>query len=191
MQQVRLEHRREQIVRGADRVDVAGEVQVDQVHGRELSPAAAGSAALDPEDRPERGLAETQEGPRADVSECLGERDRGGRLALAGLRRRDRRDGDELAIWRAAQALERGELDLGGPCGRTAESLLEGARAARRARRQAEALAAGWLSWLERCCVSVPTPSGSARNSVRKSHSRLRYARGIDAGLAGEPGDRS
>ena len=62
MQKARLEHRGEQIVRRADRVQVAGEVEVHLLHRHDLRVAAAGRAALDPEDRPERGLAETENG---------------------------------------------------------------------------------------------------------------------------------
>ena len=98
MQEVRLEHRGEQVVRGADRVDVAGEVEVQVLHRHDLRVAAARGAALDPEDRPERGLAQAEHRLAADVAEALRERDRGRRLALAGLRRRDRGDADELPV---------------------------------------------------------------------------------------------
>ena len=53
VQDVRLEHRGEQVVRGADRVDVAGEVEVQILHRHDLRVATSRGAALDPEDRPE------------------------------------------------------------------------------------------------------------------------------------------
>ena len=53
VQKVRLEHRREKVVRGADRVDIAGEVEVQVLHRDDLRVAAAGRAALDPEHRAE------------------------------------------------------------------------------------------------------------------------------------------
>ena len=96
VQDVRLEHRGEQVVRGADRVDVAGEVEVQVLHRHDLRVAAARRAALDPEHRAERRLAQAEHRPLADVPEALGQRDRRRRLPLARLRRRDRRDADEL-----------------------------------------------------------------------------------------------
>ena len=59
---VRVEHRGEQVVRGADRVDVAGEVEVHVLHRHDLRVAAAGRAALDPEHRAERRLAQAEHG---------------------------------------------------------------------------------------------------------------------------------
>ena len=56
--QVVVEHRGEQVVRRGDGVEVAGEVQVDLVHRDHLRVAAAGRAALHPEHRPERRLAD-------------------------------------------------------------------------------------------------------------------------------------
>ena len=111
VQQVRLEHRGEQVVRGADRVDVAGEVEVHVLHRHDLGVAAAGSAALDPEHRAERGLAQAERDALADVPEALRERDGRRRLALARLRRRDRRDVDQLAVGlrRPAGRAPRGE----------------------------------------------------------------------------------
>ena len=60
VQEVRLEHRGEQVVRGADRVDVAGEVEVHVLHRHDLRVAAAGGAALDPEHGAERRLAQAE-----------------------------------------------------------------------------------------------------------------------------------
>ena len=54
VQDRRVDHRREQVVGGADRVDVAGEVEVEVLHRDDLGQAAAGRAALDPEHRTER-----------------------------------------------------------------------------------------------------------------------------------------
>ncbi len=53
VQQVRLEHGGQQVVRGADRVDVAGEVQVHVLHRDDLGVPATRSAALDAEHRPQ------------------------------------------------------------------------------------------------------------------------------------------
>ena len=68
VQDVRVEHRGEQVVRGADRVDVAGEVEVEVLHRHDLRVAAARRAALDPEDRAERRLAQAEHGLLADLA---------------------------------------------------------------------------------------------------------------------------
>ena len=69
-----LDHGREQVVGRADRVDVAREVEVQVLHRHDLGVATAGGAALDPEDRPERGLAQAEHGPVTDVPEpCASE----------------------------------------------------------------------------------------------------------------------
>ena len=112
VQQVRLEHRREEIVRRADRVDVAREVEVHVLHRDDLRVAGAGGAALDPEHGAERRLAQAEDGLLADGAEPLRERDRGRRLALAELRRRDRGDADELRVRPVGEPLEHGQRDL-------------------------------------------------------------------------------
>ena len=112
VQQMSLEHRREEVVRGADRVDVAGEVEVEVLHRHDLGVAGTGRAALDPEHGPERRLAQAEDGVAADRAEALGERDGGRRLALAELRRRDRGDTNELAVGPGGESLEHRERDL-------------------------------------------------------------------------------
>ena len=104
---------REQVVGRADRVDVAREVEVQVLHGDDLRVAAAGRAALDPEDRAERGLAQAEHRALADVPEPLGQRDRRRRLALARLRRRDRGDADQLPVGLVGEPLDHREVDLG------------------------------------------------------------------------------
>ena len=49
-----------EVVGRADRVDVAGQVEVEVLHRDDLAVAAAGRAALDPEDRSEGRLADVQ-----------------------------------------------------------------------------------------------------------------------------------
>ena len=93
-----VDQRREQIVRGADGVEVAGEMEVDVLHRHDLRVAAAGGAALHAEARAERRLAQAQHRLLADVIERVGEPDGGGGLALARRRRRDRGDQDQLAV---------------------------------------------------------------------------------------------
>ena len=48
-----VDHGGEQVVGGADGVDVAGEVEVEVLHGNDLGVAAAGGAALDAEHGPQ------------------------------------------------------------------------------------------------------------------------------------------
>ena len=112
VQQMRLEHRGEQVVRGADRVDVAREVQVHVLHRHDLRVAAAGRAALDPEHGAERCLPQAERDALAEVAEPLRQRHRRGGLSLAGLRRRDRRHVDQLAVRPVRETVEHRERDL-------------------------------------------------------------------------------
>ncbi len=59
-----VDHRREQVVGERDRVDVAGQVEVEVLHRNDLRIAAARRAALDAEHRPERRLPDGRDGPR-------------------------------------------------------------------------------------------------------------------------------
>lgn len=93
-----VDHRRQQIVRGGDRMEIAGEMQVDVFHRHDLRITAAGRAALDAEARTERGLADADNGFLADPVQPIAEPDGGRRLALARRRRIDRSDEDQLAI---------------------------------------------------------------------------------------------
>ena len=92
-----VEEGRGEVVGRADRVDVAGQVEVEVLHRDHLAVAAAGGAALDPEDRPERRLADADRRLVPDPVEALGESDGRGRFALAQGRRRDRGHDDVLA----------------------------------------------------------------------------------------------
>ena len=112
VQDRRVEDRREQVVRGADRVDVAGEVKVEVLHRHDLGEAAPGRAALHPEHRADRRLAKAEDGAAADVAHALGEPDRGGRLALSRLGRRHPGDADELAVRPVGEAVQGRERDL-------------------------------------------------------------------------------
>ena len=112
--EVTVDHGRQQVVGGADGVDVAGEVEVEVLHRDELRVAAAGRAALDAEDRAEGGLAEGEHRVDADGVHALGEADGGDRLALAERRRGDGGDVDDLAVGLVLQAIEeRHVVDLG------------------------------------------------------------------------------
>ena len=70
-----VDHRREQIVRGGDGVEIAGEMQVDRLHRHDLGIAAAGGAALHAEAGAERGLTQGDDALLADMAQRIGEAD--------------------------------------------------------------------------------------------------------------------
>ena len=108
-----VEHRREEIVRARDGVEVAGEVEVDVLHRHDLRVAAAGRAALDAEAGTERGLAQAAHRLLADAVEAVAEADRGGGLAFARRRRADGGDQDQLAVLVLLRAVDEVERHLG------------------------------------------------------------------------------
>ena len=67
-----------------------------------------------PKTGPERRLPQAEQRLLADRAEPLGQRDRGGRLALAEPGRRHRRDRHDPAVGPAGQPVDRRELDLRG-----------------------------------------------------------------------------
>ena len=87
-----IDHRGQQVVRRADRVHIAGKMQVDVLHRHHLRIAAARRAALDAEHRPQRRLPQRHHGLFPDAAQPVRQPDRGGRFALA---RRGRRDGGD------------------------------------------------------------------------------------------------
>ena len=129
--EVRVEQRCEQVVCGGDRVQVAGEMEVQVLHRHDLRVPAAGRTALDPEDRSERGLADAEHGVGVDQPEPLDEPDRGRCLALALRGRRDRSHADE-ACRPAGRRAGRGRRARSSPCsGRTGPARPAGGRARR------------------------------------------------------------
>src|SRR5690606_26565141 len=106
--------RGEQIVRDADRVEIAGEMEVDVLHRHDLRVAAAGTAALAAEAGPKRRLANADHRLLADAIQRVAETDGRRRLALPGRGRRDRGDEDQLAVRPVLQPLNepRGQLCL-------------------------------------------------------------------------------
>src|SRR4029077_6230506 len=102
-----------------DRVEVAGEVQVDVLHRHDLRVATAGCAAFHAEDGSERRLAQADHRFLADVIERIAQAHGGGRLALARGRGRHRRHQDQLRVrtrLEAVQVFER-HLSLEMPVG--------------------------------------------------------------------------
>ena len=98
LENVIVQHGCDQVVRSADGVEVTGEVEVDVLHRDDLCPAAAGSAALDAEDRSQGRLAECEDGVLSNLSEAVCEADRSGGLAFSGRGRSDGGDEDELSV---------------------------------------------------------------------------------------------
>ena len=96
---MRVQHGGDQIMRGADGVDVAGQMQVEILHRHDLAVAAAGRPAFDAEGRTLRGLAHGDDRVLADMLHRLADADRGGGFALAQRRRRDGGHIDILGIW--------------------------------------------------------------------------------------------
>jgi len=103
----------EEVVGRADRVDVAGEVEVEVLHGHDLGVSAARGAALDAEGGALGGLADAGEDVLADVVECLAQADGRDGLALAEGGGGDGGDVDVLAVGLFGEAVEDGELYLG------------------------------------------------------------------------------
>src|SRR6266851_3032403 len=81
--QVRVEQRRQEVMRARDGVEIPGEVQVDVLHRHDLGVAAAGRPALHPEHRPERRLADTERCLPPDPPQRLRHAHRHRRLPLA------------------------------------------------------------------------------------------------------------
>ena len=106
-----VEHGGEQVVRCADGVEVAGEVEVDVLHRDDLGVAAARRAALDAEHGAEGGLTQADHGLLADLVERVGQADGGGGLALARGRGADGGDKDQLRL--AGQLADLGKVELG------------------------------------------------------------------------------
>ncbi len=108
-----VQHRGQEIVGQLDGVEIAGEMEVDVLHGDDLGVAAAGSAALHAEARTQRRLAEADAGLFADAVQAVAEADAGSRLALAGGRGRDGGHQDELAGRPVLQPMIEFQGDLG------------------------------------------------------------------------------
>jgi hypothetical protein len=119
----------QQVVGGGHGVEVAGQVQVDPLHRHDLAVPTTGRAALDPERRPHRRLAEVHHRPRTAEDQPLGEPDARRGLALAQRGGRDRGDHDVLrsALRTRRHAVEHGEIDLGDAATVVLEMLLSDA----------------------------------------------------------------
>ena len=106
-----VDHGRQQIVGGADGVQVAGKMQVDVLHGHHLRVAAAGRAALDAEHGAERRLPQAEHGLFAQRVHGVRQTHAGGGFALAGGGGADGGDEDQLAV--GTVAVDELVVDLG------------------------------------------------------------------------------
>lgn len=110
--EVVVQDRGEHVVRRGDGVEVAGQVQVELLHRHDLRPPAARRAALDPERRAHRGLADRDGGPASGPGHRLAQPDGRGGLALAERGRRDRGDDHVLGPGAVGEGVDRVEADL-------------------------------------------------------------------------------
>ena len=94
-----VQHRSQQVVGRADGVEVAGEVEVDVLHGHDLGVAAAGRAALEAEHGAERRLPQGHDGSFADLPQPVGQAHGGRGFPLSGRGGCDGSDQNELAVW--------------------------------------------------------------------------------------------
>jgi hypothetical protein len=109
-----VDGRGQQVVGDRDGVDVAGQVEVEVLHGHDLGVAAAGGPALDAESRSHAGLADDGDDLFAEMSaEGLAEADGRRRLALAERGRGDGGDIDVAPQRGVREAVEDVEVDLG------------------------------------------------------------------------------
>src|SRR5256885_1111840 len=108
-----VDHRGQQVVGRGHGVEVAGQVEVEALHGHDLAVAATRGAAFDAERRAHRRLADGDDGALADVAERIAQADRRRRLAFAKRCRRNGRDDDVLRLRAVLQLIDRLELDLG------------------------------------------------------------------------------
>ena len=106
-----VDHSCQQVVGRADGVEVAGEVEVDVLHGHHLRVAAAGCAALDAEHGAEGGFAEAEHGLFAQSIHGVGQTHAGGGLALARRGGADSRHKDHLAL--LGRLVDQAVVDLG------------------------------------------------------------------------------
>ena len=110
----RVDGRRQQIVRRGDGVNIAGQMEIELLHGNDLAVAAAGRAAFDAEGRALAGLANAGEHLLAQMrAQRLAQSDRGGGLAFAQRRGSDRGHHDILPVRRILQPIANREMHFG------------------------------------------------------------------------------
>ena len=99
-----------QVVRNADCMEITGEVQVDVLHGDDLSVTAAGSASFYTKHRSQRRLTQADNGPFTQTVQRICQAHRSGGLTLA---RRGWADGGHQHQFRLpGQVLQRPDIHL-------------------------------------------------------------------------------
>ena len=93
-----VQHGSAQVVGSADGVEVAGEMEVDILHGHHLGIAAAGGTALDAEYGTQGGFPQSHQSVFAQLPHGVSQTHRGGGLPLAGGGGVDGSDQDQLAV---------------------------------------------------------------------------------------------
>ena len=107
-----VQHGGKEVIGCADGMEVAGEVEVDVLHGNDLRVAAAGRAAFDAEDRAQGRLTERHDGLLADLAQAVCQADAGRGLAFARGRGGDGGHQDQLAVGGVRMVLEVVVVDL-------------------------------------------------------------------------------
>ena len=95
---MRVQHGGDEIMRGADGVNVAGQVEIEILHWHDLAVTAAGRPAFDAEGGALRGLAHGDDRVFADMRHRLADADGGGGFAFAQRRRGDGGDIDVFCL---------------------------------------------------------------------------------------------
>jgi len=101
-----IQHSTQQVVCRSDGVHIAGEVQVDILHGNDLCIAAAGCTALDAEYRTQGRFTQCQDCLLADLVQCVCQTYADGSLALACRCRVDGGHQNQLTVRLAVQLFE-------------------------------------------------------------------------------------
>ena len=94
-----VDHSCQQVVCGADRVEVTCEVEIDVLHGNDLRVSAAGRAALDSENRSEGGLAQCYHNLLAELLKTISQTDGCCCLSFSCGRRVHRCNKDQFAVF--------------------------------------------------------------------------------------------
>ena len=106
-----VDHGSQQVVCGANGVDIAGKVQVDIFHGHNLGVTAARSAALYTEHGPKGGLTQAEHRLFTHGVQGVRQANTGGGFALASRGGADGGHQDQLAVW--AVTVDQLVVDLG------------------------------------------------------------------------------
>ncbi len=106
-----VDHGSQQVVCGADGVNIAGKVQVDIFHGHNLGVTAARSAALYTEHGPKGGLTQAEHRLFTHGVQGVRQANTGGGFALASRGGADGGHQDQLAVW--AVTVDQLVVDLG------------------------------------------------------------------------------